>query len=299
MRRAVRLGFAIALACLSVACARIGPVRSGGDVASIHAATAVAVSVASEAIHLVDPLTGARRTAVDDLVDFQAGYASWAPDHRRLAYGNSGVFVLDAASGRRRKLVKGASLSMPAYDADGERLVYGDGESLFVSPARKATPVAIRLPPNIAPLAMAWFPGNEIAFGGLALDCIGAFGCVSTDASEIWVVGEDGTGLRQVTRVGRAENPKWSPDGERLLFVRRVERRSELWSVRADGTGAKRLVRARNVVAGDWSPDGARIAVLRRGEEDSTLQLWIGSADGRRLRAVGTPVHGTTATVDW
>ena len=42
---------------------------------------------------------------------FQSGYATWAPHHTALAYGNAGVAVVDPATGKSRWLVRGQSLT--------------------------------------------------------------------------------------------------------------------------------------------------------------------------------------------
>ena len=107
---------------------------------------------------------------------------------------------------------------------------------------------------------------------------------------------------RQITRIGHAESPKWSPDGTRILFIRRTKAagpQRELWVMAADGSGLRRLGTARDVVAADWSPDGASIAMVRAGEVPRRLQLWITSADGSNARSIGGWIDGTEARLAW
>ncbi len=105
-----------------------------------------------------------------------------------------------------------------------------------------------------------------------------------------------------MTRVRHAEDPKWSPDGSRLMFIRRYRNdagRRELWVANRDGTGARRLVTGSDVVAADWSPDGSRIVIVRSGSAPNTLQVWIARDDGSNARRLGSAIPGTEATVDW
>jgi Tol biopolymer transport system component len=270
-------------------------------------ATAIAVSVPSGAVYLVDPGSGRRVLVASGLVDFQAGYAAWAPDHHRLAYGDGGIVIVDTTTtGRRQVLARGGSVSMPAWSPDGKRIAYSDGTALYVTPVAKPGPVLVRLPEDLAPLMPAWSPAGAggpatILFMGLKLDC--ATVCSSTERSEAYTVRADGSRLTQVTHFGRIDDPRWSPDGSRILLVRRFpskpNRDPELWVSGPDGKDAQRLLAAPGLVAADWSPDGRRMVLARAGATPNTLQLWVAAADGSGARAVGDPLPGADATVDW
>jgi len=292
-----------AVCLLAGACAKLSNSESPANPnASIDPTSAIAVSVLDDAVYLFDPSTGRTATVVGDLIDFQSGYATWAPDHTLLAYSNAGIFVLDFSIDQQRTVVRGPTLSAPAWSSDGASIAYVDGSSLWVTPSGRLEPVRVRLPATIAPLGTAWQPGKLIAFQGVRRDCSHSYLCPSTGQSDIWVVRRDGTGLAQVTRVRHAEDPKWSPDGSRLMFIRRYRNdagRRELWVANRDGTGARRLVTGSDVVAADWSPDGSRIVIVRSGSAPNTLQVWIARDDGSNARRLGSAIPGTEATVDW
>jgi Tol biopolymer transport system component len=257
--------------------------------------------VLADSIFLVDPDTGRRVAVRTDLAHYQSGWAVWSPDRWRLAYGNDGIFLLDPRTGRQWTLVKGTNLSMPAWSPDGRSIVYGDGVSLWISQVEPFDPVPVHLRATVAPLGMSWHPGGAIAFEGLRRDCTRSFRCTSTGESEVWTVQPDGTALTQLSHFGRVQSPKWSPDGGRLLVIRRTDggARRELWVIEANGSGARRLLDADDVIAADWSPTGDRVAFVRTGSPGGTLQVWTASADGTSPRPIGSPVRGDEATLDW
>lgn len=75
----------------------------------------------------------------------------------------------------------------------------------------------------------------------------------------IAVVEMDGS-YRLISPVGQlAAWPRWSPDGERILYHVQdwsSDQSYRIWTVRPDGSGAREVV---NGYYGDWSADGARI----------------------------------------
>jgi Tol biopolymer transport system component len=97
--------------------------------------------------------------------------------------------------------------------------------------------------------------GRQVAF---AAQQTGAPGVLN-----IWVVGVDGTGLRQVTTDTVVDTwPSWSPDGTKLAFSStRDDPAGEIYTVPVAGGAETRIT---TDPAADtepaWSPDGSRIA---------------------------------------
>jgi Tol biopolymer transport system component len=95
--------------------------------------------------------------------------------------------------------------------------------------------------------------------------------------------------------LGAGADPIWSPDGRKLVFVKRPERsgatcgpagrcKDEIYVINADNTGLRRLTR--NAVDDSnpvWSPDGAKIAFVRvRGNQ--TANIYVMNPDGSGQR---------------
>lgn len=84
---------------------------------------------------------------------------------------------------------------------------------------------------------------------------------IGPSSSELWVINSDSSGARCLTRLNQDSNPRWSPDGKRLLF----ERDADVWVINSDGTGLQNLTNTKDAieVVPEWSNDGKSIFFLR------------------------------------
>jgi dipeptidyl aminopeptidase/acylaminoacyl peptidase len=80
--------------------------------------------------------------------------------------------------------------------------------------------------------------------------------------TDLWLVGSDGTNLRQLTTHPEADtNPRWSPDGSTVYFISSRSDSPQVWRIRIDG-GEARQVTDQPLDVGNLlvSPDGKFIA---------------------------------------
>lgn len=79
--------------------------------------------------------------------------------------------------------------------------------------------------------------------------------------SNLFMIRSDGTGLRQLTYdPAEDSHPRWSPDGQTILFVSMRNEGSQVWLLPADGGEARQLTHiSTGVSSPEWSPDGRKI----------------------------------------
>jgi TolB protein len=114
---------------------------------------------------------------------------------------------------------------------------------------------------------------------------------------EIYVMRADGTDVRQLTHVSDGKDvgtereraalfPRWSPDGERIVFQSGLPQmeRGQVYVMKADGTKRHRLTSGADNILPAWSPDGKRIAFVSG--RDGYARIYVMDASGARQRPV-------------
>ncbi len=104
---------------------------------------------------------------------------------------------------------------------------------------------------------------------------------------DLFAIDFDGRNARPVAvRPARDENPRWSPDGEKVGWVSYGTGRAQMMVADADGTNVRRL--APHPTSYDygpsWSPDGRKILFLSGRDGTGTTEVYVADADGTNVR---------------
>lgn len=103
--------------------------------------------------------------------------------------------------------------------------------------------------------------GKQIAYVLTAVDL-----AANKSTAALWLVPTDKGGPRQLTNPGpgkKDRHPRWSPDGQRLLFESNRAGENQLWLIDLAGGEAQQLTSiATDASNAIWSPDGKTIAFV-------------------------------------
>lgn len=190
--------------------------------------------------------------------------ADWSPDGERLVVGTPdwNICLIDKDGSNFEYLVHDWSSVLPTWSPDGKWVAFarpfGGGSSIINVETLEEKPIpggGYGWSPDSKQLVYMYLPGS----------------CY------LKIVNLDDMNVRNVLvleldKYGAASlPPRWSPDGERILFEMDIS----IWKVDTAGRNLIRL--ARNAVEPNWSPDGKRIVYTPY--EDSA-RLWVMNSNG-------------------
>jgi len=116
----------------------------------------------------------------------------------------------------------------------------------------------------------------------------------------LWIANTDGS---MMTQIGSGYNPRWSPNGEKILFHAPADNNFDIWMINPDGTELTQLT----TDSGDdmdacWSPDGSMVAFSsnREGSFKSVrnFDIWVFDLNGTGITQL-TYDMGCDGGPDW
>lgn len=232
-----------------------------------------------------------------------------SPDGRRMAFselrqpgGVNGpifdLFVADVSNPHPTRLVEEAA-HLANWSPDGKRLLYGivskdkdpdagwRGTSWTIDLATKEKR---KLPVPETDEVDDWSPRGDWLV--TVSDRHPPFG----SGYQLYVMHSDGTGERRLTQgAGLNVYPRFSPDGNRIVYDHQRRGEDSLWIVDVDGSNARRIMVSQNrrdaQSGACWSPDGRWLAVRMLdwntgGQSDGNWRLAVVAADGGSPRVL-------------
>jgi dipeptidyl aminopeptidase/acylaminoacyl peptidase len=163
--------------------------------------------------------------------------------------------------------------------------------ALIVLPAAASAPRATT-PEDITRIAYVGSAtishrGDRVAFVVTRLDAV-----ENRYRRNLWIVGADGTGLRQLTTGDGDVDPQWSPDDRTIAFTGTRPRTSQIYTIPFDGGEARKLTsEEKGASIPRWSHDGTRI-LYSATFEDAAVKTRLDAA------AAGGTLDATHATSD-
>jgi Tol biopolymer transport system component len=118
--------------------------------------------------------------------------------------------------------------------------------------------------------------------------------------TDLYVIGMDGSGLRQLTDSVESEfYPTWSPDGDQIAFMRFGGSVTTIYRMDANGENIRVLPEHETFHSNPvWSPDGKQIASFSAQDDEQGISVM--EADGRNERLlVRNAKNSSSATFAW
>ena len=240
-----------------------------------------------------------------------------SPDGRRVAFasdrsGTWDLYLMDADGGRAVKLTDDPAHNVhPSFSPDGKKLVYSSFSEH--AGAWELVVIDVDKPTKKQIIGRGLFPVWSPASDTIAFQRARERGSRWFSVWTVQLVDGEATLPTEVAVSSNAAviTPRWSPDGEMLVFCTVLDpagedpgqpTRADIWVVGRDGSGRAKLTTgdAANLQP-SWGPDGRIYFISDRGSatgEDGTGVENIWSVQPRGLLVRSEPAGGSGSSAD-
>ena len=237
---------------------------------------------------------GTELTLIDRTENGYLGY-DWSSDDTHIVYvrcsdpyrNNSDLILYNISDKTHTILQNEGNASCPKFSPNGKQIAYckstGTGVNIYkmgISGNNNQLIISNASCPNWSPL------GNKIAYLSSGTD----------KSSQIFVANADGSGQKQLTSSVSPrtwpgwppdgnEDPQWTLDGKKIVYVSWENERPEIFIMNADGSNKKRLTTAEfRDECPEITPDGRHILFSSR--KSSMNGICIMALDGSNQRVL-------------
>ena len=240
---------------------------------------------------------GTDLTLIDKMNKF--GYfanADWSPDDTQIVYVKSDYYngvdliLYDISTQTHKVLINKAQISTPKFSPDGKEIAYSAsvdiGYQIYkIDVSGKNDQLIIKN--GFSP---RWSPqGDKIAYTILEIGV----------NMQIFVADVNGYNKKQLTHtipsqkwppvkpLDGNEDPQWTPDGKKIVYVSWENERPEIFIMNADGSKQKRLTTAEfRDEQPEITPDGKYILFTSRRSDMMNNGIIIMTLDGKNQRVL-------------
>jgi len=232
---------------------------------------------------------------------FARALPRWRPDGRRILYTQANVngwadtdLMIMGPHGHHKKMLlagqKRYFIDDLAWAPDGSRVALAMSDLndngptdvwVYTLATGELQQLHVASQPDRVVQTVDWSPDGTIAFSAYDFND-------PNEDTDLYFVQPDVSGLLQVTDtpLRRESSPRFSPDGQHLVYLSIHDRCRSLVVANADGTNRQRAGAGCRVgfTGASWSPDSVRLLVEL--VPDYTPEIWAVSPDGLHKRFI-------------
>ena len=196
-------------------------------------------------------------------------HPTWSPDGKQFAYHRFNKLVIYIASSDGKNDKKLTNGLWPVWSPDGTEIAFVADEKFAIIADRvlqvensKIQIINLQtnveetlLPEEKLMLGPAWSPnGTKIAFSWVNPDALPIAGKDIGDTEAIYIVNRDGSGLKQIVDADdtAASNPIWAPQGNELVYEKKVFEDKHLFKIDLSDGASKQLTHKGDNSSADW-----------------------------------------------
>ena len=238
------------------------------------------------ALHVAQLETGeVRRLAAGQ---HDVGHMTWSDEGRSLIFtsfhpgGKDTLWRIPSAGGEPQRIAGVGEGAKYPFAGDAGRLVYLQ-QVIDSNIYRVSLPAGAALAPQLLAPSTRADSSPDISPDSLRI----AFASNRSGSNEVWLADGDGANARQLTDLGTAVQPRWSPDGRRLVCsVASTASAASIHVIDASSGASRRLTDGAALEKWPtWAADGQ--SIYYASNRSGTWQIWKVSLAG------GAPVQIT------